>query len=295
MNKLKDFTKKYGFYLAVGVISVSAVGAAIVLSQNTTQVDNPNGAYVEDVLDQNVDVEEDNLEDVGLTGDEASETLEPSTSDEIIEVEEGNVDESVDVAYIPAEAPKESEDDLVAETFSSTTADQEETPFFAEGDNMVWPVDGEVIVPFKDDSTSHWYSTALEQTMRTYGICISADEGEAIKAPAKGVVVDIIDDATTLDSMKLVGNVGQVIVIDHGNGYTTELGIQEGTADMDLLGQTVDAMQVLGEAGKATGPFADLGTNVYMRVKHGDDYVDPTTILGMREEVAGVDMGHTAD
>ena len=95
--------------------------------------------------------------------------------------------------------------------------------------------------------------------------------------------------------MKLVGNVGQVIVIDHGNGYTTELGIQEGTADMDLLGQTVDAMQVLGEAGKATGPFADLGTNVYMRVKHGDDYVDPTTILGMREEVAGVDMGHTAD
>ena len=64
MNKLKDFTKKYGFYLAVGVISVSAVGAAIVLSQNTTQVDNPNGAYVEDVLDQNVDVEEDNLEDV---------------------------------------------------------------------------------------------------------------------------------------------------------------------------------------------------------------------------------------
>ena len=54
-------------------------------------------------------------------------------------------------------------------------------------------------------------------------------------------------------------------------------------------------MQVVGQVGKATGPFADLGTNVYMRVKHGEDYVDPTTILGMKEEVAGVDMGHTED
>lgn len=294
MNKLKDFTKKYGFYLAVGVISVSAVGAAIVLSQGTTQVDSANGAYVEDALNQNVEVTGESVEGVLPSKEEVTETLEPSTSEEIIEVEE-NVEANVEVASNPAEAPKEGEDDLVAETFSSTTAEGEETPFFAEGDHMAWPVEGEVIVPFKDDNTSHWYSTALEQTMRTYGICISADEGEAIKAPAKGVVVDIIDDATTLDSMKLVGDVGRVIVIDHGNGYTTELGIQEGTADVDLLGQTVDAMQVVGQAGKAKGPFADLGTNVYMRVKHGEDYVDPTTILSMQEEVAGVDMGHTED
>lgn len=295
MNKLKNFTKKYGFYLAVGVISVSAIGAAIVLSNNAREVDSPNGAYIEDVADPNVETDVDNLEDVGLAGEEAVDAVEPDTSDEIIEVEDSNVEEDVDVASNEAETPKDSEDELVAETFSSTTADTEEAPFFAEGDDMAWPVEGDVIVPFRDDNTKHWYSTALEQTMRTYGICIAAEEGDAIKAPAKGVIVDIIEDSTSLDSMKLVGNVGKVVVIDHGNGYTTELGIQQGTADVDLLGQTVDAMQVIGEAGRATGPFADLGCNVYMRVKHGDNYVDPTTILGMKEEVAGVDMGHIAD
>lgn len=285
MNKLKDFTKKYGFYLAVGVISVSAIGAAIVLSNNTREVDSPNGAYATDVVVEGEGDALENSDDAVVETEAPASDLDANTSEAVDEVQ---ADESVEDANVP-------EDELVAETFSSTTAQPQSTPFFADGDNMAWPVEGDVIVPFRDDSTKHWYSTALEQTMRTYGVCISAEEGDAIKAPAKGVVVDIIDDSTSMDSMKLVGNVGQVIVIDHGNGYTSELGIQGGKADKDLLGQTVDAMQVIGQTGNAMGPFADLNCNVYMRIKHNDDYVDPTTILSYKEEVAGVDMGHTAD
>lgn len=294
MNKLKDFTRKYGFYLAVGLVSVSAIVAAVFLSNSATQVDSENGAYVGNPLNE-VDGELgdvlDTLED-GLTEDEVTDQdamlpdgVEAEATDvEVIESEDDTIPTSENV-----------EDELVAETFSSTTADPDEAPFFAEGDSLLWPVDGEIIVPFRDDSTKHWYSTALEQTMRTYGVCIGAKEGESIKSPAKGVIVDIIDDATTLDSMKLVGNVGHVIIIDHGNGYTTELGIQGGKADKDLLGQTVDARQVIGTVGKATGPFADLGYNVYLQVKHDNKVVDPTTILGYHESVAGVDMGHVAD
>lgn len=294
MNKLKDFTRKYGFYLAVGLVSVSAVGAAIFLSSDVTQVDSENGAYVGSPLEE----VEDGLQDAADTLQDAL-TNDASTDEGIIEsvdleASSTDVEEIIsDEASIPTSEVVE--DEIVAETFSSTTADPNEAPFFAEGDSLLWPVDGELIVPFRDDSTKHWYSTALEQTMRTYGVCISAKEGEAIKAPAKGVIVDIIDDATTMDSMKLIGNVGHVIVIDHGNGYTTELGIQGGIADKDLLGQTVDAKQAIGTVGKATGPFADLGYNVYLQVKHEDKIVDPTTILGYHESVAGVDMGHVAD
>lgn len=288
MNKLKNFTKKYGFYLAVGVISVSAIGAAIVLSNNSAEVDSKNGAYVEEVAGQDEEVSLEDTTNVDLTADD----LEADTSEV---VEDVTVDAKAEEEVSVEDAATTDEEELVAETFSSTTADAEEAPAFADGDTMVWPVSGDVIVPFKDDNTNHWYSTALEQTMRTYGICISAEEGDSIKAPAKGVIVDIIDDATSLESMKLVGNVGQVIIIDHGNGYTSEFGIQGGKADKDLLGQTVDAMQVIGEAGSAMGPFADLESNVYMRVKHNDEYVDPTTILGYREDVAGIDMGHVAD
>lgn len=297
MNKIKDFTRKYGFYLAVGLVSVSAIVAAVFLSSDATQVGSENGAYVGDTLNE-VDgelgdandadaVQGDSLTDEGNVEQDAilPESVETdSTNVEVIE-EESQVTPTEETV----------EDELAVETFSSTTADPQEGPFFAEGDTLLWPVDGDVIVPFRDDSTKHWYSTALEQTMRTYGICIGAKEGDAIKAPAKGIIVDIIDDATTLESMKLVGNVGRVIIIDHGNGYTTELGIQGGKADKDLLGQTVDAMQAIGTVGKATGPFADLGSNVYLQVKHNDQVIDPTTILGYHETVAGVDMGHVAD
>ena len=299
MNKLKDFTKKYGFYLAVGLVSVSAIVAAVVLSNNTTTVESENGAYVEDVTNGMLEGTENEMGDVEIlpedevaTNEEAiseeavSDSVATDTTDVDVAVDENNQTESADAIV---------EDEMAVETFSSTTADPNEGPFFADGDTMLWPVEGNIIVPFRDDSTKHWYSTALEQTMRTYGVCISASEGESIKAPAKGIIVDIIDDATTLDSMKLIGNVGRVIVIDHGNGYTSEIGIQGGKADKDLLGQTVDAMQVIGTTGSATGPFADLGCNVYLQVKHNNEIVDPTSILGYHESVAGVDMGHIAD
>lgn len=289
MNKLKDFTKKYGFYLAVGIISVSAIGAAIVLSNDAAEVDSKNGAYAEEVVGQDGEMSLEDTTNVDLIADDLEADISEALEDVTVDAAAGDEKVSVD------DAATTDEEELVAETFSSTTADAEETPSFADGDTMVWPVAGDVIVPFKDDNTNHWYSTALEQTMRTYGICISAEKGDSIKAPAKGVIVDIIDDATSLESMKLVGNVGQVIIIDHGNGYTSEFGIQGGKADKDLLGQTVDAMQVIGETGSAMGPFADLESNVYMRVKHNDEYLDPTTILGYREDVAGVDMGHVAD
>lgn len=289
MKKLKDFTKKYGFYLAVGVISVSAIGAAIVFSNDAAEVGSKNGAYVEEVVVQDGQMSLEDATNVDLTADDLEADTSEVVEDVTLDAAAGEEKVSVD------DAATTDEEELVAETFSSTTADTEEAPSFADGDTMVWPVAGDVIVPFKDDNTNHWYSTALEQTMRTYGICISAEEGDSIKAPAKGVIVDIIDDATSLESMKLVGNVGQVIIIDHGNGYTSEFGIQGGKADKDLLGQTVDAMQVIGETGNAMGPFADLESNIYMRVKHNDEYVDPTTILGYREDVAGIDMGHIAD
>ncbi|MEG0085074.1 MAG: peptidoglycan DD-metalloendopeptidase family protein [Niameybacter sp.] len=296
MNKLKNFTRKYGFYLAVGLVSVSAIAAAVVLSNNAEPVASENGAYIGDVADDALDMTDSEMGDVDIVPEGEVADVQDATTDNVVP---GNIEqEATDVVEeTPSVQPtdKNVEDELAVETFSTTTADANEAPFFAEGDTMLWPVEGNVIVPFRDDSTQHWYSTALEQTMRTYGVCIGAQEGAAIKAPAKGVIVDITEDATTLDSMKLVGNVGQVIVIDHGNGYTSELGIQGGRADKDLLGQTVDAMQVIGTAGTPTGPFADLGSNVYLQVKHNDNIVDPTTILGYHESVAGVDMGHIAD
>lgn len=296
MNKLKDFTKKYGFYLAVGVVSIGAITAVVLTTgrdNNTVAEANAQGE-VQDVTGENVAVmpEEDGDQVAIISGELVEENITPTKEEEIAteetlgEVAVTNQEESDEVIE---------EEELTSETFNSTTADPNEKPYFAEGDTLLWPVAGEVIVPFRDDTTKHWFSTALQQTMRTYGICISAKEGEGIKAPAQGTIIDIVEDSTTLDSIKLVGNVGQVIIMDLGNGYHAEIGLQGGKADKDLLGQVVDASQVIGTVGNGTGPFADLSYNVYMQVRHNDQVIDPTTILSYHENVAGVDMGHVAE
>lgn len=292
MNKFKNFTKKYGFYLAVGAVSIGAITAVFLTTGNKSEVAEQDPyAQTQDVLGSDVAIvpgteEEDDVEIV------SGELVEnPVVEDVTTEVADNT---EVAIPEGTKEVAEEVED-IASETFSTTTANADENPFFAEGDTLGWPVAGEVIVPFRDDTTKHWFSTALQQTMRTYGVCISAKEGEGIKAPAKGTIVDIIDDSTTYESTKLVGNVGQVVVMDLGNGYMAEIGLQGGKADKDLLGKVVNASEVIGTVGAGTGPFADLSYNVYLQVKQGENVIDPTTILSFHQDVAGVDMGHVQE
>lgn len=296
MNKLKNFTKKYGFYLAVGVVSIGAITAVVLTtgrdSEQAAEVNSP--VQVEESVGEGATAMPEGVEETNestiVSGELVEEQVVPT--EEAVATEEATTEE---VAPTSSKEEAMVEDELASETFSTTTANPNEKPYFAEGDTLQWPVEGEIIVPYRDDTTKHWFSTALQQTMRTYGVCISAKEGEGIKAPAKGTIIDIVDDSTSLESTKLVGNVGQVIIMDLGNGYQAEIGIQGGKADKDLLGKVVDAAQVIGTVGNGTGPFADLSYNVYMQVRHEDQVVDPTSMLSYHESVAGVDMGHVAE
>ena len=301
MNKLKDFTKKYGFYLGVAVVSIGAITAVVLTtSRDSDLTDADMPAQMQEVLGEDVVIiPNNNLEEAPILSGELVEENYHSTAEEVvdfIEVEETeNIVEQVTPEVEEVVIVDDEEEAIVSETFSSTTADPNELPFFAEGDTLLWPVAGEVIVPYRDDTTKHWFSTALQQTMRTYGVCISAKEGEGIKSPAKGTIVDIVSDSSTLPTTKYVGNIGEVIIMDFGNGYRAEIGIQGGKADKELIGQVVEAAQVIGTVGNGTGPFADMSYNVYMQIRHNDEIVDPTTMLSYHESVAGVDMGHVAE
>lgn len=294
------FIKQYGFYLAVGVISIGAMTAVFMTGdkQGDTPVLNESPSTIvdtdsevdtgeKDVLEGSMSHSEDIVEGEDLLEvDEVSDvvdTKEPDTQNPDTQ----NPDTDVDLS-------EGQEEDMVSETFSSTTA-EDVAPYFASGDTLLWPVQGEIIVPYKDNQTNHWMSKALNQTMRTYGVCISAQADEMIKAPAKAKVVDIVSDATKYKPTLLVGNVGEVIVLDLGNGYQVDLGIQGGKINKELLGQVVEAGQSLGTVGKGTGPFADLSYNVYLQVRKSDEVINPSTLLMYHEDVAGVDMGHDAE
>ncbi len=298
IKKIGQFLKRYGFYVAVGVVSVGAL-AAIFLVPNL-------GGNVKEEPNPYAKNEETSVKGLGDITDETGEVV-IEYEDETASKTSGSGIESealIEDKEKGSEAKQESTDkaakseEIVAETFESTTAAANQTPFFAEGDTFSWPVVGEVVVPYTDESTKHWFSESLNQTMRTFGICISAKEGAEIRAAADGKVIDIIDDSSTLQSD--MPYVGKVVVVDHGNGYKSLYGFQNGSPNKDLLGKIVKAGDVLGTAGKPTGAFIKQGNNIYLQAMHNDEIIDPLKLLDYKQASAsvsaeGVDMGHVPD
>ncbi|MDF2878345.1 MAG: family metallopeptidase [Clostridia bacterium] len=290
IKKIGQFLKKYAFYVAIGVVSVGALAAIFLVpgrDGNVKEEPNPYakneeavGRVVDDITDDTSDV-------VGQYEEPGSEVPQGNTASQDAAPQENSTG-----------AEQVKDEQIVAETFESTTANAKAEPFFAEGDTFVWPVSGQVIVPYTDESTKHWFSEALNQTMRTFGICIAATEGEEVKAVADGKVIDILDDSSTMDSG--IPYVGKTVIIDHGNGYKSLYGFQNGSPDKNLLGKVVRAGEVIGTAGSPTGAFIQQGENIYLQAMHNEAVVDPLKLLDYKQEASstgaeGVDMGHTPD
>lgn len=292
MEKTKAFLKKYGFYVAVGVISVGAITAVFLMPNMTGNVEELPNPYASNeaadgkVIDEIADSEIEHAFDPSILTDEMEE--------EAVVAEE----EVKEVALVPEVDVIITENGEVASNnFNSTTAEVPQEPFFVDGDTLVWPVSGQIVVPYKDETTSHWLSQGLNQTMRTFGVCISGEVGDSVKAAATGTVEAVITDSATIDTLTNVGNIGQVIVIDHGNGYKTLYGMQKGKANDELVGKLVKVGDEIGTVGAPSGPFVAEGANVYLQVLHNDEIVNPEDILIYKDNkyAPGLEMGHAPD
>ena len=300
IKKITQFFKKYGFYIAVGVVGVGALAAIFLIPNregNVKQEPNPY-AKNEEAVGRGVDSVTDGAGNVVIDYPETSESKTTDSKSNSQDSAKTKTDQSKTAEEKKSETAKNEKSDVIAETFESTTAKKAETPYFAEGDTFNWPVTGEVVVPYTDESTSYWFSEALNQTMRTFGICISAKDGEKVKAVADGKVIDIVDDSSALQSD--MPYVAKTMIIDHGNGYTTRYGFQNGEPNKDLLGKVVKAGDVLGTAGKPTGAFIKQGSNIYLQAMHNDEIINPLKLLDYKQASANtvteaVDMGHTPD
>lgn len=270
-NKIKQFIKNYGFYVAVALIAVGAVVAVFVF---------PNNGKVENQPNPYAKKEE--------ASSHAVNKVKDTSKDFIVDVEEPTKEQKDNVATNPVVKPEavqekqqpsivSGNETIVSENFNSTTAKQNQEPYFADGDTLDLPIKGEIVVPYTDDTTEHWFSTSLNQTMRTYGICIAAKQGDIVKAAAKGTVVDIIPDSSAVNGY--MPNVGVEVVLEHGNGMQTKYGLQGGKAYKDLLGKVVEAGDPIGEVGKPSGPFISTGTNVYFQVVKNGEVINPSEVL----------------
>ena len=287
IKKIGQFLKKYGFYVAVSIISIGALIAIFVLPGQEGNVNEEANPYAKNTktdgvlqgdLPNNVIIdEEDQLDQT----DNMTQNEEP-VNEEIANAPEQSTDKAADTQDKSGVKPE-----VKTETFESTTASVTEEPFFADGDTFSWPVEGSVVVPYTDETTKHWFSESLNQTMRTFGICIAANENTEVKAVAKGTVVKIVDDSSSILEAGMP-YVGKTMVIDHGNGYVSIYGFQGGAVNEDLLGQVVSEGDVLGTIGSPKGAFISLGDNLYLQVKHNDKVVSPMDFLSATTDTASI-------
>lgn len=310
MKKISKFLKNYGFYLAIGVICIGALAAIFIMPNKGGNVDQNANPYAKNETAEGRDLQNTNENGVSIveeddldTTDEASEKEAALQSEDATQEAEKKTDNMTEEKQAGNETANTSEQkkaetdkevaEVKTETFESTTASVSEEPFFAEGDTFTWPVDGSVIVPYTDESTSHWYSESLNQTMRTFGICIGGEEGTEVKAVAKGTVTEIVDDSSSYLE-KGMPYVGKLMIVDLGNGYTAIYGFQGGTVNEELVGQVVNAGDVLGKIGSPKGAFISQGDNIYLQVTHNDKVINPLNLLATKDGAAkdtGVDVG----
>ena len=295
MKKISKFLKGYGFYLAIGVICIGALFAIFFMPNREGNVKDNANPYAQDQRADGESLQEKKGEnDIVIIDEDDLDTTDDTKITEETPSENAEISENTTAEKLQPEAEKENEKETVeTETFESTTASISDEPFFAEGDTFVWPVEGDVVVPYTDESTRHWYSESLNQTMRTFGICISGEEATEVKAVAKGTVVDIIEDSSSyLDAG--MPYVGKLVVVDLGNGYKAIYGFQGGSVNDELMGQVVNTGDVLGTLGSPKGAFISAGDNIYLQVTHNDQVINPLNLLVKEESVVkadGVDMG----
>lgn len=136
---------------------------------------------------------------------------------------------------------------------------------FTEGDVLVWPIVGNVLVNYSMDKTV--YFATLQQYKYSPAIVIAAVQGEGITAAADGQVSRIYSDP----------EIGTAVVMDLGDGYEltygqlTDLTVSEG--------DYVNCGEVIGKVAQPTKYYSVEGSNVYFKLTKDGQPVNPLNRL----------------
>ena len=136
---------------------------------------------------------------------------------------------------------------------------------FDKAAGLLWPISGEVIIPYSPDH-GVFYQT-LDQFSTSEALVLSSAVGTEVKAAAKGVVTAIEEDVRTGTTVTLA--LGNNTSLVYGQLDVTEL--KEG----DIL----EAGDCIGTVAEPTRYYVVEGPNLYFKVMEGETSIDPTELL----------------
>ena len=156
-------------------------------------------------------------------------------------------------------------DSAVVEVFEAAPAPQT-FAHFTEDANMHWPVLGDVVMDFAMDRLV--YDITLDQWRTNDRLAIAAQRGDAVRAAAAGVVIDIQDSR----------QFGPTVVIDHGNGWVTTYSQLDPDKAVSI-GDVVTRGQIIGTVGSPSIFGSLLGYHVNFAITNDNAPINPHTLL----------------
>ena len=138
-------------------------------------------------------------------------------------------------------------------------------PSYTAGEALVWPVSGNVLIPYSMDKTVPF--ATLQQYKYNPAVVMAAGEGDLISAAAGGMVTRVFSDE----------EIGNAVTVDIGGGYTVTYGQLKDIAVTE--GSYVEKGGVIGYIAAPTKYYSVEGTNAYFALQLNGKPVDPMGAL----------------
>lgn len=229
--------KKNQYIAAVACLVAGVIGFASVYATEKAQERREDAERLAQ-QEQQVETEEQ--------AEEASSVVEPQVKEPAV------VEEVPEEPVVEAPAVEE-------EPVQQTIA--EETLHFEQGEDLVWPLEGNVLLNYSMDSTI--YFPTLEQYQYNPAIVIGGDVNSKVYLVAKGKITDISTNEVT----------GCTVTQDLGDGYTAVYGqLKEVNFE---VGDLVESGQVIGYVSEPTKYYSVEGSNLYFELLKDGEPVNP--------------------
>lgn len=140
-----------------------------------------------------------------------------------------------------------------------------QTFVFTEEEGLIAPVTNEVLMHFNMDNTV--YFATLDQYKYNPAVIYKAEVGNQVVSCADGVVVNMYQNE----------ELGQVVVLDLGNGYQATYGQLKDVSV--VIGSTVTAGQPIANVAAPTIYYSVEGANVYFSLTQDGVAVNPEEMM----------------
>lgn len=262
MKRFKGFFSSKGFYIALcaGIFAFAALMVAGDIRQTREELDKEQAIDLNEPAEQVAEDDSTTESGLDLATNPTEETTETNSPNAVAEVDDKLASET------DAELSENQEEEEAVPTNSDGAEAQiAEELVFDEEKSLVWPVMGNVILPYSMDTTIYF------QTLDVYkcnpAILIEGEEGADVVSACNGKVKEITDTR----------EFGTIVVIDMGSGYEATYG-QVMNVCVNV-GEKVSESQNIAEVAPASSYYSEEGNHLYFAITKDGVPVDPMTLI----------------